>query len=219
MKKISKFILVVLPLAIVFSSCVDITRNIVINKDGSGTEQMQVNISRQFFSMMQGLAALDTTKKQKDFFDDSEIIADIRENLEESGASSRVSIESVLNSDSSKTLTIGYDFNNLAAITMALDAEAPAENRGDIYMKEQDGNMKFYYELPADNNGNQDTTNAEFTKKMFEGKNFTVNIEFPYDVISSNATSSNGRKLTWVFPMNSFSTLGEKRILTAELSK
>jgi len=36
---------------------------------------------------------------------------------------------------------------------------------------------------------------------------------------SSKATQGDGRRLTWVFPLNSFSMSDEKRILTAELSK
>ncbi len=54
---------------------------------------------------------------------------------------------------------------------------------------------------------------------MFEGRLFTMNIEFPYDVISSNATSQDGRKLTWVRPMNVISAPGSKEIFEAELKK
>ncbi len=181
---------------------------------------MTVNISRDFFSLMQGLAALDTTKKEKDFFDDSEIIADIKKNFEDSDVGTVPTITSVLNPDSSKTLTIGYTFNNISAIVMALDAEAPPQGRGDIYLKEQDDVMKFYYELPLeDKDEAQDTTNSALAKKMFEGRNFTISIEFPYDVMSSNATTADGRKLTWVFPISEVTTSVEKKILTADLKK
>jgi len=221
MKKISKFIFVLLPFAVLFSSCVDITRNIVINADGSGTEKMEVNISQQFFSLMQSLSELDSTKKGKSMYDDSEIIEDIVKNFEGNDITSKPNVTSVLNADSSKTLTIDYSFTNLSAITLALDGDKPADSNGDIYLKEQDGVMKFYYELPNDSKVSQDSdsANAELVAKLFEGKNFTINIEFPYDVISSNATSQNGRKLTWTFPMSSMTEAGEPRVFTAELRK
>ena len=73
MKKFYRHILILLSFVVLFSSCVDMTRNIVLNKDGSGSEKMNINIGPQFFKMMQGLAALDTTKKV-DVYNDSMIV-------------------------------------------------------------------------------------------------------------------------------------------------
>jgi hypothetical protein len=222
MKKIYKPILFLIPFVILFSSCVDITRNIVIKKDGTGTESMKVNLSREFFKMMQGLAELDTTKK-KDVYDDSEIISQINDNFKNSESVSGMKVNSVLNPDSSKTLSINYNFSNISVI--ALDMEnLSAASDSLIYLKEQNGNMNFRYVLINENTDNQGTDSLsksmdELTAKLFEGKKFIVNIEFPDDIISSNADSQNGRKLTWIFPMDVIKQAGSRRIMEAVYKK
>lgn len=222
MKKIYKPILFLIPFVILFSSCLDITRNIVIKKDGTGTEKMTVNLSREFFKMMQSLAALDTTK-QKDVHDDSEIISQINANFKNSEYISGLNVNSVLNADSSKTLSIKYNFNKISVL--ALDMEnLSTQNDSLIYLKEQNGKMKFRYVLINENDDNQgsDSLNKsmnELNAKLFEGKIFTVNIEFPGDIISSNADSQSGRKLTWVFPMDVIKQTGSRRIIEAVYKK
>lgn len=222
MKKIYKPILFLIPFVILFSSCLDITRNIVIKKDGTGTEKMTVNLSREFFKMMQSLAALDTAK-QKDVHDDSEIISQINANFKNSEYISGLNVNSVLNADSSKTLSIKYNFNKISVL--ALDMEnLSTQNDSLIYLKEQNGKMKFRYVLINENDDNQgsDPLNKsmnELNAKLFEGKIFTVNIEFPGDIISSNADSQNGRKLTWVFPMDVIKQAGSRRIIEAVYKK
>jgi hypothetical protein len=196
------------------------TRNIVINKNGTGSESISINISRQFYAMMQGLADLDTTKK-KNVYEDDEMIADIQEDFKNSKVVQDMTVSSVLNPDSSKSLTINYKFSQLSAIASTFDdKESGTSDNSDIYLKEQDGIMKFHYEL-TDNPVKQsdDTTNSAFTKKMFEGRTFTMSIEFPYDVITSNANTQDGRKLTWLIPMNELIKPGEERIFEAELKK
>jgi len=222
MKKIYKPILFLLPFVILFSSCVDITRNIVVKKDGTGTESMKVNLSREFFKMMQGLAELDTTKK-KDVYDDSEIVSQINNNFKNSESVSGMKVNSVLNPDSSKTLSINYNFSNISVI--ALDMEnLSAASDSLIYLKEQNGNMNFRYVLINENTDNQGTDSLsksmdELSAKLFEGKKFIVNIEFPDDIISSNADSQDGRKLTWIFPMDVIKQAGSRRIMEAVYKK
>ncbi|MBS1515707.1 MAG: hypothetical protein JSS63_11790 [Bacteroidetes bacterium] len=222
MKKIYKQILFLLPFVVLFSSCVDITRNIVINKNGTGKETMTVNLSSQFFRMMQALASLDTTKKTNPY-DDTEIISQINSSFKNSEYISGMNVNSALNADSSKTLTVNYNFSKISVL--ALDMNNLSGN-GDslIYLREENGNMKFYYKLVNENGDDQnsDSTNNsmdELSAKMFEGKTFTVNIEFPYDVISTNASSQNGRKLTWVFPMDVIKKAGDTRVMEAVLRK
>jgi len=46
-----------------------------------------------------------------------------------------------------------------------------------------------------------------------------LNIEFPYDVISSNANYTEGRKLTWEIPVNYFLEKNKEFSLKAEMKK
>lgn len=221
MKKLYRQILILLPFVVLFSSCVDMTRNITLNKDGSGSETIAINISREFYSMMQSLSDLDTTKK-KNVYEDDEMISDIKEDFADNKIVQDMTISSVINPDSSKTLSIGYTFSQISAIATAFDNDKKSDitDNTDIYLKEQDGKMKFFYELKNDPiKQPDDTTNSEITKKFFEGRMFNMSIEFPYDVISSNATTQDGRKLTWSIPINDVIKNGESRIFEAELLK
>jgi hypothetical protein len=217
MKKVYKQILILLPFVFLFSSCVDITRNIKLNKDGSGSETMNVNISAQFFQMMKGLAALDTTKKI-DVYQDSTIISEVKKNFKDNALIELKDITSTNTPDSAKNLLVDYTFKDIKAIAVSMDDDEASKSKSSIYMKEQGDKIKFYYEM-----ANQDTENdnsmSELNGKLFDGKQFILNIEFPYDVISSNATSQDGRKLTWVRPMNVISKPGSKEIFEAELKK
>lgn len=217
MKKFYRQILVLLPFIVLFSSCVDMTRNIVLNKDGSGSEKMNINIGSQFFKMMQGLAALDTTKKV-DVYNDSLIVSEIKKNFKQTDLITLNDIVSTNTPDSGKNLLVDYTFNKIEAIALSLDDEEAKNSKSVIYMKEQGDIIKFYFEM-ANQEVNDSSSMTDLNNKMFEGRVFTINIEFPYDIISSNATSQDGRKLTWVRPMNVISKPGSKEIFEAELRK
>ncbi len=218
MKKFYRHILILLSFVVLFSSCVDMTRNIVLNKDGSGSEKMNINIGPQFFKMMQGLAALDTTKKV-DVYNDSMIVTEIKKNFKQTDLITLNDITSVNTPDSGKNLLVDYSFTNLRAIALSLDDAEAEKSKSVIYMKEQGNVIKFYFEMANEENVNENSSTSDLNEKLFDGKLFTMSIEFPYDVISSNSTSQDGRKLTWVRPMNVISKPGSKEIFEAELRK
>lgn len=218
MKKFYRHILILLSFVVLFSSCVDMTRNIVLNKDGSGSEKMNINIGPQFFKMMQGLAALDTTKKV-DVYNDSMIVTEIKKNFKQTDLITLNDITSVNTADSGKNLLVDYSFTNLRAIALSLDDAEAEKSKSVIYMKEQGDVIKFYFEMANEENVNENSSTSDLNEKLFDGKLFTMSIEFPYDVISSNSTSQDGRQLTWVRPMNVISKPGSKEIFEAELRK
>lgn len=218
MKKFYRQILILLPFVVLFSSCVDMTRNIVLNKDGSGSEKMNINIGSQFFKMMQGLASLDTTKKV-DVYNDSLIVSEIKKNFKQTDIITLNDIVSTNTPDSGKNLLVDYAFNKIEAVALSLDDEEAKNSKSVIYMKEQGDVIKFYFEMANEEETGDTSSMGGLNEKMFEGRIFTMNIEFPYDIISSNATSQDGRKLTWVRPMNVISKPGSKEIFEAELRK
>ncbi len=218
MKNFYRQILILLPFVVLFSSCVDMTRNIVLNKDGSGSEKMNINIGSEFFKMMQGLAALDTTKKV-DVYNDSMIVSEIKKNFKQTDLITLNDITSVNTPDSGKNLLVDYTFNKIEAIALSLDEDEAKNGKSEIYMKEQGDVIKFYFEMANEEEVKDSSSMTDLNNKMFEGRLYTMSIEFPYDVISSNATSQEGRKLTWVRPMNVISKPGSKEIFEAELRK
>ncbi len=202
MKKIYKFIFVLLPLSILFSSCLDISRNIKLNKDGSGTEVMTIDLAHSFFQTINDLAALDTIKKKPNF-DDNELTSKIKENLEENKIIKVNDVATKWNQDSSKTFIIDFSFKDISAVALAFDNGeiSHTEKQSVTTMKEQDGKILFNYTLFSEVN-NQDSSSAKLSEVIFGNKKYIMTIEFPYDVLSSNAKTTDGRKLTWEIPMN-----------------
>lgn len=218
MKKIYKFIFVLLPLSVLFSSCLDISRNIKLNTDGSGKEVMTINLAHSFFQMMTDLSALDTTKK-KPQFDDAEIISQMKENLAKNSNISVNDINAKWNSDSSKTFTIDFNFTDVSAVALAFDDGdiSGSQKQSSATMKEQDGKILFNYTLLSEMD-QQDSSSAKLSQVMFKDKKYTMTIEFPYEVITSNAQITDGRKLTWELPMDGLSK-NPTIEFTAELKK
>ncbi|CAF3936893.1 unnamed protein product [Rotaria sp. Silwood1] len=107
----------------------------------------------------------------------------------------------------------------MTALAAAFDDDNVSKGNSKVYMKQQGKVIKFYYEMANQDPENSDNSMSDLNSKMFDNKVFTLNIEFPYDVISSNATSQVGRKLTWVRPMTVISKPGSKEIFEAELKK
>ena len=77
-----------------------------------------------------------------------------------------------------------------------------------VELNKNKGDVKFLYlyeqETPADMPAN-DSLMAEMKKSMaamFGSGNISIRINFPYEVTSSNATSTEGNTLIWSYPIS-----------------
>jgi len=219
------FLLIVLILSSLFSSCISINRNISVNKDGSGSEIMTIKFDKIFYQMMASMSSLmDSTRRQgylDSLYSDEIFVDKTKEEYDSTSGIKLIDIYSLKDPDSSNSFVIKYDFDSLIKIGSSLNNINSSGNKEDIstviYNKEGNDILFNYIYEEAKPQGAEtnDSLTAEMRKGMselFKGGNFTFEIQFPYEVISSNANSSEGNKLHWDFSISDMMSTGKMKL-------
>ena len=225
-KSLLFFILFLSFFAFTFSSCINIERDIKINKDGSGTEKISMNLGKEYFDYLYSLIpgktgnfrfVLDSLYKS-DFLTDM-----VKKDYSEKEGVNFIDAKSELENDSSLTTIIEYKFDNVKYIDNSLkpigdkSGTDSKKTKTEVFFKEEGSKVIFRYNFIR--NKNIDSTYNIDLSDYFKNDKITVNIEFPYDVITSNANYTDGRKLTWEIPINYFLEKNKKFSLKAEMKK
>jgi hypothetical protein len=150
----------------------------------------------------------------------------IRENLSKKEGIEIVSLTGVTNSDSSSTYTFDYNFNNVDKIGYATNI-SPKEISGEEKSKSQvvwkDNGNTIYFSLLYTPDNDKETSESENNKafsSIFAGKNVSFDIDFPYEIESSNAIKISGKNGVWAFPISDMMLEKDKKLfLEATLKK
>lgn len=221
---------IVLILCINLTSCINISRNIKVNKDGSGSEFVTLNFDKTFFDLMTSFATMaDSSLMQEvkdSLYNDEDFISDFKQKLSNVPGLTLQEIYSITNADSSKTMFIRYDFDriDLLGIALGTSSNATLSENVTVTYEDQGENVKFSY-LQKDEREmgtESDSTYSDLmtgVAELFKGKEAVFNIEFSYDVISSNAQSTDGRTLKWIFQMDEMILTGNNVFLETLLKK
>ncbi|HAY35145.1 MAG TPA: hypothetical protein DCY06_13530 [Bacteroidetes bacterium] len=232
-KPILRFILfLIIPL--LMSSCISINRQIKLNRDGTGKEIMKITFMKEFYDVMASMSSLMDSSRREGFLDslysDEVFENKTAENYDTVAGLRLIDLSSATNPDSSKTFTIDYEFDNVSKIGSSLSHINENDDKyvTDVSLKEDGNKVYFLYEYRLKEDGVALSEDAaadslardmkESMSKMFEGGNFSFEVELPYNVISSNSNSRNGNILKWEFPMTEI-MLSEKIRLEAEMEK
>lgn len=221
-----------------FSSCISFKRDIVINKDGSGTEHLVITFEKLFYVMISSMTAFMDSSRQEGFLDslyNDEIF--MKENLDKYDSVpgfNLLEFSSVTNSDSSKSFTFKYEFDSVYKIGKSVSAIKAQDSKlpdatiiFDNSDKENvifrfDYSNRFYQDTGAVyTDASTDSLTAEMMKgmaEMFEGGSIEIAIEFPYNIVSSNADSTYGKKLFWNSSMKNL-IMEEKLLLEAVMKE
>jgi len=216
MKMSYKFInaVLILALGVMLNSCINTERNIKINKDGSGTENQTLDLSKEFYDIMIAMAsAFDSTKTDSirdSLYSDPDFIRNAENKIGGKDGLTLNSVTAVTNPDSSRTFRLSYNFDKVEKIATAMNinnSDDDKKSKSDISYKESGDKVNFYYKYFSSVDTSlqkmSDQQKKEFSS-LFEGKALIFNIDFPYDIESSNATGVNGRTATWRFPIDKF---------------
>ena len=229
MKKLA-IIAILLFLSLNLTSCINITRNIKVNKDGSGSENMMLEFDKTFFDIMVSFAtmgdSINANAIRDSLYDDEDFISGIKEKLVGIPGLTLENIYSVTNADSSKTIFASYAFDNVdkLGISISDDSDQLLSEKIEVKYTDRGNDILFTYtelEDPENTNGEDSTYTAiiDGIAELFKGKQAVYSFEFDYDVISSNATTQDGRKLTWIVPLDEKMRNREKLHLEAVLQK
>ena len=229
MKKLA-IIAILLFLSLNLTSCINITRNIKVNKDGSGSENMMLEFDKTFFDIMVSFAtmgdSINANAIRDSLYDDEDFISGIKEKLVGIPGLTLENIYSVTNADSSKTIFASYAFDNVdkLGISISDDSDQLLSEKIEVKYTDRGNDVLFTYtelEDPENTNGEDSTYTAiiDGIAELFKGKQAVYSFEFDYDVVTSNATTQDGRKLTWIVPLDEKMRNREKLHLEAVLQK
>jgi hypothetical protein len=186
----------------------DIERKIKINPDGSGKEILTMTIGKEFFDVFISTASLMNSSKAKTFIDslysDDIYKSQFRKTLNSIEGLHLINVDSRTNPDSSKTIETEYSFEDIKYIGNKLNYSYVYQNKtddsdltADISFKDEGNKVIFIYDVkPSKTKYN---SYKELAAPFFKNNKVIYNIDFPYDISSSNATYKNGRNLIWEF--------------------
>lgn len=207
--KFTKFILLsFLPVILFISSgCFDVKRDIKMNPDGSGDENLYVTLDKEFFERMDILSTSDVTgkwKKRADSVKNNSMIEDrIKMDMGRVGGTSVKEVKVTDNADGSKEIFLQYHFDEpivllkvIKECTFTWSNQLPVQF-STLKFQYDEGDLFFKHTTrKAERSFDDELMNSVFSP-TYPAKRVTYTIEFPFDVKESNAMTSSGRILTW----------------------
>ena len=197
---------------ITLSSCLNIDRKIKINSNGTGTEVQTFDIDRRFYELLITMVqSLDSTKAKSvrdSLYNHETMLIPIRENLGSKEGIQLISLTGVTNEDSSVTYRFEYNFDDVSKLGYATNISAKEmsgeqQSKSEIIWKENENTINFsllYKPDPGEDVNQED--NMKAFSFLFANKNVNFEIEFPYEIESSNAINTSGTKGVWSFPVS-----------------
>jgi hypothetical protein len=212
----------------VFSSCISIERAIKINEDGSGTETMTIKYTKDFFDFMRSTAMAFDSVKGKSIIDSlmSEDLfsSELKDKYKKIDGITLKNIKAKYNTDSSMTLKVNYAFDKIERLeqsvqTLGQEDETFGKGKTEILFKKDSKKILFSYKYNMNDQSDSNKSLRNSMASFFKDQKMTFNITFPYKIISSNATKTNGKTLTWEFDMDKMMSDGKTVDLEAEMKK
>lgn len=206
---------ILIVLTFTLSSCLSVDRQIKINTDGSGEETMRITFLKEFYSIMSSMSEImDSTRRQSfldSLYSDQIFLNKTRESYDTIPGINILDIHTERGLDSSNTFVIKYQFDSVSKLGQSLgqlkDSTDKSVTTVEFFREGRD--HKFLYSYVQGTPLTEDVENDSLIEQMqnslaqmFGAGNVSIQIEFPYDVVSSNATSTNGNILTWNYPMS-----------------
>jgi hypothetical protein len=191
----------------IFSGCFDMKREIKMNPDGTGLENMYITLDKDFFDKMQMLVASDKTGRWKgklDTVNDNGWLENgIRNEIQKVGGTSIKELVVTVNPDGSKQIYMQYSFDDptvwvkiIKAGLFAWTNELPVQF-STIKFQDDNGNLTFKHTTRKAERSFDDENMHSIFSSVYPGKRVTTTIEFPFEVKESNAMSQSGNMLTY----------------------
>ena len=221
MKKLKSFATIVL-LTYIFSGCLQISTKINVQKDGSGTINEKVLMSKTFINMMKEFAQAfqdSTSTEEFSFFKDDEIIADAKDY----GDEVKYVSHNFVKDDNWEGYEVIYSFDDITKIKIDPDpdskvgmgdgVESACESTDYYFFKFNKGDVaELIIDRPpielnneseesSDQNPqdsseqNEDEMGKEFLK-MMEGMKVDISIEVDGNISKTNASYVDGSTVT-----------------------
>ena len=218
--KIFKTMLIYALLTILLAGCLQVETTINVNKDGSGTINEKVLMSKTFVNMMKEFAQAfqdSASTEEFVFFKDDEIIADAKDY----GDDVKYVSHTLVNNDKWEGFQAVYSFNDITKIKIQPDPGSKVgmgDEEGDSTANEEYYFFKFKkgdvseliidrppIELNSESEENKDTLETseqndeemgEEFLKMMEGMKINIAVQVDGKIASTNASYVDGSNIT-----------------------
>ncbi len=214
MKLIKLTILLFIPV-ILFSGCLKVNSNVIINKDGSGTLEEQVLMSDMVIAMMNEFMSSfqDSTNAPEEFklFKENEL----KTKASEYGEGVKYVSGEEIKIDGWQGYKAIYSFEDLNKIKMETDPNTKVENPQDDGEETEYFSFKFIpgdiaeliidrsdlssekeYEEITVETGKENQELDDNMVKMMDGMTMTISLEFNGEIVETNASYVDGSKVT-----------------------
>ena len=191
--------------------CFDITREIKINPDGTGLENMHVTLDKELLDKMENVASMDKTgkwRKKVDTLNDNGLLENmIRASVQRIGGTSIKELVVTTKPDGSKEIYLQYSFDEPTILVKVIkEGTFMFSNRlpvqfSTIKFLDDEGNLTFKHTTRKAERSFDDENMNSILESMYSSKKVTYTIEFPFDVKESNAMTHSGNTLTWQMTM------------------
>ncbi|MDQ3193471.1 MAG: hypothetical protein M3P82_00585, partial [Bacteroidota bacterium] len=210
-KKFFSAIAIVL-VSISLYSCISVDRNIRINRDGSGEEVLKITFLKEFYTMISSMSSLMDSSRRGGFLDslysDEIFLNKTRSSYDTISGIKIIDLSASKNPDSSNIFTIKYEFDSLIKIGESLGQLKDSNDKSEttVSLDKEGSNVRFLFEYKQDSPSDMPANDSLMEEMktgmaaMFGSGNINIRIEFPYKVISSNATAADGNTLIWSYP-------------------
>ena len=189
------------------TGCFDVKREIKMNPDGSGLENMYITFGTDLFEKLTALSLADPSgkwKKKLDSLNDNGILENsLRDNFQKVGGISIKEIVVTSNPDGSKQVYIQYSFDEPEAwIKVSREAAFGWSNQlavqySSLKFLDDSGELTFKHITRKANRSFDDELMHSFLSPIYPAHRITYSIEFPFEVKESNAQNQAGNMLTW----------------------
>jgi hypothetical protein len=191
--------------------CFDIKREIKMNPDGSGMEEMYVTLDKELLDKLGALASADVSgkwKKKLDSINDNGYFeSNIRADVMKVGGISLKDLVVTANADGSKQVYMKYHFDEPTVLvkmikegTFRYSNQLPVQF-STIKFLDEESNLTFKHVTRKAERSFSDELMQSYLSPLYSSHKVTYTIDFPFNVKESNATGTAGNSLTWEMTM------------------
>ncbi len=207
MKKIFVNLLVFTAALFILSGCFDVKRDIKMYPNGTGMENVTVTLDKDFFDKMQTLASLDASgrwKKKLDTLMNNTLLENgTRADIMRTSGTSLKELTVTNKDDGGKEIAFQYFFDDPGVLvkiiketTFSISNQLPV-SIASVKFLDENGNLTFKYISRKADRSIGDSLAVSVFQNSFAAKYLTLNIDFPFEVTETNATTRSGNILTW----------------------
>lgn len=217
-------------IAVIFSSCISVERFVKLNPDGTGEEEMKMIFQREFYSMVGSFAMMfDSTGTESgmmdSLYDATAGIEKLKEQFNSTEGVTLIDCYSQIQPDSSNLVFVKYAFNDVQRIGESMNKvnEDFEESPSKVTLTRENDGLVFRYSYENTDTSLSymgDSASSEMISGLaglFVGGKFKLELDAPFDIQSTNATSQDGRRLVWDYPLSKL--ISEKKFVLEAVMK